>query len=160
MAVRHQHKTRSVSVAALRRDGDAVQRMWALSRSQEERVLAFLRDALGEPDADAIIPAEAVAAAMDAAHDKGAVIMEAPPDLEADADAKLMAAETRSISVSPLPSGDVLVGVIYGTMPEAVPGETRVKVPMVRDGSVVIKRDQFDAFLAGIAQWWEKERRK
>lgn len=159
-------KTRLVSVATIVGD-DVTQRMWALSASQQHRVVELLTKYLGEPEVDVIVPGDAVREAAEVGERHGLTMFaEPPPDPEADRLDREMQSSSRQIAFRRLRDGCVEFGVMYGSPlgDEHTENGTRyhdpVAVAMVPGSTVVLLEEDFERWIAGLGRWWESEKSK
>lgn len=137
--------------------GDATNRLWALSRSEEKRIATFLRDTLGEPLVDTIVPRDTVLNAQEAYRDSGMVMMESPPDVEADAIDDAVRGTTRSLVGTVNAEGHVVMMATYG-IPTQNPDGTITALP-VPGSTVCMNSDEFDRWLVNMTLWNEERKR-
>lgn len=143
-------KTRGVTLAVAARNGDITSRGWQITRSQERQILDFL----GSPDIETIIAADRVTEMHEMFQDLPSI--ENTPDLEAEALDAQVASGMRSLVGTITPNGDVQMMIIYGT----TEGVRPQVVAMLPDAMVVIEARNFDAWINGMKQWWEVNRRR
>lgn len=137
------------------RGQDMVNRSWQITRRQEKELLELLDR---PPDVEGIVPGLAAEAMLGVGQEHGVTVLELEEDPEEAKIDEAINMPVRTLINWTTEEGNVGIGIIYGLRPEPKPGEDGVEVPLVRDGSVIIKADEFDQWLTDMRKWWDSVR--